>query len=179
MILGDHNVADAQTFLDNGLLVTSTGGPAVAGTADGQTENVNDRQGVVGASTWGTGVAGYGRRGVSAFGSTEAGIYASSTTGPGVHAVGNDTQGGFALLTDGRLRFRNYSGRATVPVGERKVTFYPGVPLWPGMSAIATVNGSSAVSVERVAIDRPNDQLTVFLTKPAPTTTKVAWLLLG
>jgi len=120
------------------------------------------------ASTDGTGVFGY------ASGTDGTAGYFTTPTASGLHR-------GTALLADGRVKFPNCAGIATIPSGTKSIVVTPGIDLVSTSAVTATLQGNPAgsVMVRSVAVNANADTFTIYLTANASANVKVAWHVFG
>lgn len=148
----------------------------------GYADNDSTALGVMGESKVGVGVKGKATSG--------SGVYGTSQTGYGViaHSVGGTAAYfstsaatiGTALHTVGRVKFDKSVGLATIAAGTKSVVVVPGIDVAASAAAVATLQGSAGgATVAYVAVDATNNRLTIYLTKNATVSVKVAWHLFG
>ena len=128
----------------------------------------------------------FAARGVHGKTTVGQGVRGEATTGFGVRGVttggtalsGHDLTG-YALRTDGRIKFDKSAGSATVAAGSNSVLVTPGIVLTTSSTVLATLQGSAGgtTTVHRVAINTTTNQFRIYLTANANTSVKVGWLV--
>jgi hypothetical protein len=157
---------------------TTGGGVGVRGDSPSQS----------GIGVWGnsssTGVKGTGPLGVWGVGSggNSAGVYGTGVEG----VVGNGTiigvratSASIALQVEGRARFTDSSGVATVPAGRTKVTVIPGVDVSPTAFVLLTPRVDLGGRDLWFTVDSAAGKITIRLSSARSSATPIAWLLLG
>jgi hypothetical protein len=134
--------------------------------------------GVIGSSAvigvHGSSGAGKAVEGIS---STGAGVEGNSTSGTGVSAI---SQSGFALDTIGRVRFEDVSGMATIAAGQTTAQLVVSHgAVGPSSFVLLTPRSNIGSRALWFTTNATNGSLTIHISSPRSSTTKVAWLVLG
>ena len=127
---------------------------------------------------WGKSAAG---RGVYGEASNGQGVRGYSASGAALYGSTSGAKAGYALRTDGRVRFDKSAGLATVTSGHKTVTVTPGIDLTSTSAVVATLQGnpSGTIAVQAVAVDPSADTFTIYLNATAASDLKVAWHAFG
>jgi hypothetical protein len=139
-----------------------------------------------------TGVYGYAvqdvlARGVTGRSAAGRGVNGLATSGRGVHGQATSGIGGYftttsgtALQATGPVRFSS-SGLATITLGSRNVTIFPGIDLTAGSKILAMLqtDPGGTTTVQRVAVDSVADSFTIYLTANAVRNVKVSWFVIS
>jgi hypothetical protein len=181
ILLGFGNNASSGTSVNTtngvGLLVISNdpSNSAVGLMGEGST-------GVLGESGTGTGVRGTTTDNTD---SGVVGINSASTNsgGSGVVGIAHNNIGVSAISSNGTalavsgVAFFSRSGRATVPIGSKKVVV--SVPLGNSSMVLATVQQKGRAAVASAIPNPSADTFTISLTRKAIRAVVVAWFVLG
>jgi hypothetical protein len=170
-------IVGANDDVGSGVRGEATTGAGVLGVATGGT-------GVEGSATMGNGLLGSSEQGTGVFGTiTLSGdaVHGHSFAADGV-GVRASAEAGLALVVDGKATFSR-SGRATIPAGADRVD----VDVKPKGGLSGTPLCFANLQVRRAGVHieavRPNvpsfGKLRIYLNQPVPSSTTVAWIVLG
>jgi len=112
---------------------------------------------------------------------TGSGLFATTTTGTAVFAQTDGSRVGTALRTNGRVRFDNSVGIATIAVATSSVTVTPGIDLSATLAVVAALQDSAGgtTTIHRCVVNATTDTFTIYLTAKATAAVKVAWHVFG
>jgi hypothetical protein len=121
--------------------------------------------------------------GMGVLGETKSGqgIYGQATSGTAGYFRTADPLYGYALQSEGRVRFHNCVGIATIASGASSILVSPGINLTSTIAVVATLQGSAGgtTTVHRCVVSTTANTFKIYLTANATQNTKVAWHVFG
>jgi hypothetical protein len=135
---------------------------------------------VRGYSNHTTGVLGDGgENGVYGLSVGGVAVRAWSGLGTGVWASCHPLEEGLAVKTEGHVEFRHISGVATIPAGKTSITITPRVGVRATSFVLLTPRTNLGPRALWYVTDRIRSRLTIKISSPRTSPTRIGWLLLN